>query len=254
MEVYGARFMPISSSRILFDTTREGTQSLFELKHDGLERSEAVTALDGSSSLFAFSTDFDTAAFINESLARPPEIYLRAGASPARRLTGLNDGIAARIHYSVREASWKSRDGVTAKGWLLEPGGQYAKGSWPLLTHVHGGPSYAFPNAFTTNFEYWPHPFEALASQGIAVFIPNYRGTMSYGREFASPERMDGEPVDDILTGIKYLVASGVADPARLGITGHSHGAWLGPLAIRGTRPSNSHLRNHPRDRLVKFS
>jgi dipeptidyl aminopeptidase/acylaminoacyl peptidase len=38
--------------------------------------------------------------------------------------------------------------------------------------------------------------------------------------------------VDDIITGVQYLIKTGVANPARLGISGQSHGAWLGPLTI----------------------
>lgn len=234
VEIYGRSsvFLPAGATRVLLEKTSEGVHTLFELSDGGIRPSEIVAGLEGNSSLFSFSADFNTAAFVHESLTRPPEVYVRQGNTLARRSTDLNGNIARKIRHTARELSWKSTDGVTVKGWLLEPSGSRHKRPWPLITHVHGGPGFAFPNAFTPYFQIWPYPFEVQVAQGMAVFVPNYRGTLSYGRAIASPGRTDREPVDDIVSGVKHLIASGVADPARLGITGQSHGAWLGPLAM----------------------
>lgn len=230
IEVYGATFHPVGGSRILLEETREGVRSLFDLTPAGAARSAMVSGLDGSSSLIRFSADFSTAVFVNESLTRPPELFARKGSAAPRRLTDLNGDIARRVGYAAREVSWPGADGVVAHGWLLEPAG--AGKPWPMITHVHGGPGFAYPNAFAPYFEIWPYPLEVQAGQGIAIFIPNYRGTQSYGRAFASPKRLDGEPADDVIAGVRKMIANGVADPARLGITGQSHGAWLGPVVM----------------------
>jgi dipeptidyl aminopeptidase/acylaminoacyl peptidase len=227
----GMAFLPMGRAGILLEDTREGVRSLFRLSANGVERSEFVSGLDGSTSLARFSDDFSTAAFVNESLTRPPELYVRQGASPPRRITALNLEIARRVRHTAREVTWKSTDGVTVHGWLLEPAGA-GKGPWPMITHVHGGPGFAYANSFAPYFEIWPYPFEVLAARGVAILVPNYRGTESYGRAFASPRRLDGEPVDDVITGVKEMIEGGVADFARLGISGHSHGAWLGPLVM----------------------
>jgi dipeptidyl aminopeptidase/acylaminoacyl peptidase len=231
IEVYGATFHPVGGSRILLEETREGVRSLFDLTPAGAAPSAMVSGLDGSSSLVRFSADFSTAVFVNESLTRPPELFARRGSAAPRRLTDLNGEIARRVGYTAREVSWPGADGVVARGWLLEPAGA-GKGPWPMITHVHGGPGFAFPNAFAPYFEVWPFPLEVEAGRGIAIFIPNYRGTQSYGRAFASPKRLDGEPADDVIAGVRKMIADGVADPARLGITGQSHGAWLGPVVM----------------------
>jgi dipeptidyl aminopeptidase/acylaminoacyl peptidase len=95
---------------------------------------------------------------------------------------------------------------------------------------VHGGPSFPYPDDFAPYFDYWPYPLGVLAQEGISVFMPNYRGTQTFGRKVASTRGYIA--VDDIVIGVKTLIARGVADPSRLGIAGHSHGAWLGPLAM----------------------
>jgi dipeptidyl aminopeptidase/acylaminoacyl peptidase len=232
IEVYprGLGFLPISASKILLENTMHGVHSLFVLKPDGTERSELVAGLDGSSSLFQFSGQFSDVAFVNESLTQPPEIYVRLNGEPLRRVTDLNGEVARKVRHGACEVSWESADGVTVKGWLLEPPGTRPERGWPLITHVHGGPAFPFPDAFAPYFAYWPYPLEVYAAHGMAVFMPNYRGTHSYGRKIASPT--DKEPLDDVITGVQSLIASGVADATRLGISGHSHGAMLGPLVM----------------------
>ena len=239
LEVYpaGSHFIPVSASEIWLENTLAGVHSLFELQPDQVARSDIVDGLEGSQSQFQFSAGFSMVAFVGESFTRPQEIYTfsRSGAvasrkGAARQLTRLNEDVASRVRYRAREVSWKSTDGVTLHGWMLEPLAAKPPNGWPLVTHVHGGPAFPFPNAFAPYFSYWPYPFEAYATNGIAVFMPNYRGTHTYGREIATVE--GEEPANDIITGVKFLVDSASADAARLGISGHSHGAFLGPLVM----------------------
>ena len=232
METYGSSMvvMPLAANEVLLDITYRGVNSLYQLKGDGVERSAIAAGVDGNSTLFTLSANRKVAAFVNSSLTRPGEIYVRDARGTLEQVTHLNDAVAAKIDFKAREVSWKSSDGVTASGWLLEPAA--GKGPWPMVTHVHGGPGFALTNSFAPYFGLWPYPFEVMAARGIAVFLPNYRGTHTYGRAFASPKTLEGEPVADILSGVDSLVASGVADRDRLGISGHSHGGWLAPLAM----------------------
>ncbi len=227
----GLRFFPRTSARIEVEATVRGAHGLFLLRPDGLSPVPIGGRLEGSNRLFSFSADRRRAAFVHESLVSPPEIYLSDGGT-VRQLTELNGEIARRIDFRAREIRWRSRDGVELAGWLLEP--RSAGRNRPLVTHVHGGPSFPYPNAFAPYFDYWPYPFELLAGRGYAVFFPNYRGTQSYGRRIA--EGSGVEDIDDILSGVDWLVADGVADPERLAITGHSHGALRGPLAMARSR------------------
>jgi dipeptidyl aminopeptidase/acylaminoacyl peptidase len=223
-------FLPARNGRILVENTVRGEHSLFQLTPAGLERSEVAAGLDGSSGKFSFSADGRTAVFVNESLARPPEIFVKRGNTPPRQLTSLNAAVAREIGFTAIEVSWKSTDGVTVSGWLLKPR-EAGQTPLPLITHVHGGPAFPFPNEFAAYFDYWPYPLEAYPARGIAVFLPNYRGTHTYGREIATATG-DEQAIVDIVSGVKALVDAGVADPARLAISGHSHGALVGPLAM----------------------
>ncbi len=92
--------------------------------------------------------------------------------------------------------------------------------------------TYSFAQYYTLYGGIWPYPLEILALNGIAVFIPNYRGTDSFGDAYSNPDHSDGEALTDVILGIEYLVKTGEADVNRLGIAGHSHGAWLGALVM----------------------
>lgn len=235
IDVYGMNavpaFLPTDEGTIYSERTIRAVPSLYEITPSGPERARILESIDGAISSVRFSTDFATAAFVNENLDRPPEVYIWRDGSDVTQLTHLNRSIADKTLPRAKEVIWQSKDGVSVQGWLLTPPDDHGK-PWPLITFVHGGPTFASPNEFAKYFPAWPYPLAGYAVNGIAVFIPNYRGTSTFGYEFENPSALDKEPVDDILSGIDYLIAEGVADPGRLGIAGHSHGAWLGPLVM----------------------
>jgi dipeptidyl aminopeptidase/acylaminoacyl peptidase len=76
-----------------------------------------------------------------------------------------------------------------------------------------------------------------LAAAGFAVFSPNPRGSQGRGRAFAAAVAgaVGQEEWTDILAGLDDLVAAGVADPARLGIAGWSHGGFMAAWAVTQT-------------------
>jgi len=71
--------------------------------------------------------------------------------------------------------------------------------------------------------------FQVLAATGIGVFYCNPRGSEGYGEAFNDANHRDWGPgpMRDVLAGVDALVADGVADPDRLGVTGGSYGGYL---------------------------
>lgn len=230
---FSDEFIPQNGLQVYVNKTVGGVHSLYEITPSGIERAEILNSVKGSISQFRFSADFQQAAFVNESLTSPPEIHIWRKDQGVRQLSHLNEELAAQTLPEATEISWKSKDGVTVHGWLLKPPNTARDDKpWPLITFVHGGPGHPMTDEFAAHFEYWPYPFMSYAVNGMAVFIPNYRGTKSYGRKFANPTMIDSEPVEDITSGIEYLIRRGIADPSKLAISGHSHGAWLAPLVM----------------------
>ncbi len=140
-------------------------------------------------------------------------------------VTGLNAATAADIACSTPvERRWEV-DGRTIQGWWyppLGPDGSALATPAPLVVEIHGGPMTCYGHA-----PFWE--WQVLAGAGIGVFACNPRGSDGYGQSFAGANYRDwGDgPTADVLAGVDLLVAEGVADPARLGVTGGSYGGYL---------------------------
>jgi dipeptidyl aminopeptidase/acylaminoacyl peptidase len=61
------------------------------------------------------------------------------------------------------------------------------------------------------------------------VLAPNYRGSTGYGRAWQHANRFDlgGVDTQDVVAGADYLVREGLADAARIAVTGRSWGGYL---------------------------
>ncbi|MFI9381767.1 prolyl oligopeptidase family serine peptidase [Kutzneria sp. NPDC052558] len=128
--------------------------------------------------------------------------------------------------------SYQASDGVELDGLLILP--PSGEGPFPLVTIVHGGPYDRYADQFALN---WAPSGQWFALAGHAVFLPNPRGSLGRGHDFATSVSgaVGQEEWTDILTGIDLLIADGVADPARLGICGWSHGGFMTAWAIGHT-------------------
>lgn len=126
----------------------------------------------------------------------------------------------------IESVVWTAPDGLEIQGHLVRAPGP---SPGPVVMNIHGGPIWCHRNRWLGR----QRGTELLVRAGVSVFLPNPRGSSGRGQEFAGMVRgdMGGADTYDYLTGLDALVASGVADPARIGVTGISYGgfmsAWL---------------------------
>jgi dipeptidyl aminopeptidase/acylaminoacyl peptidase len=66
------------------------------------------------------------------------------------------------------------------------------------------------------------------------VFAPNIRGSSGYGRAFVHADSRHGrfDAFADVEAAARFLVESGLADPARIGVSGRSYGGYLTLAAL----------------------
>ena len=171
-------------------------------------------------------------ALVLESYARYPELAIvRDGAAQtAVSLAHAGGEYLQRVAGTLREVTWTAPDGLEIQGLLAVPEGP---GPHPLILHVHGGPVWAYRNRWAMGYAITP----LLVSRGYAVLHPNPRGSSGRGQAFAELVygEMGGDETGDHLAGLDALVASGVADPRRLGVTGGSHGGFMASWIITQT-------------------
>jgi dipeptidyl aminopeptidase/acylaminoacyl peptidase len=123
--------------------------------------------------------------------------------------------------------AYTASDGVRVHGFLLlPPGADPAR--VPLVAQVHGGPI----NHFRAGYD---SVSQLLANRGYAVFQTNFRGSTGHGRDYTLAARGDygnGRVQQDIVEGVRWLLAQGIGDPRRVGIVGHSFGGYSALVGV----------------------
>ncbi len=139
------------------------------------------------------------------------------------RVSNSNPQVAQLQLAAYETLHWKSTDGKTVEGILAFPVGYERGKKYPLIVQIHGGPASAYLNTFSGGFGTY---INIYAAHGYAVFQPNYRGSANYGEKFRMQIAGDyfRQGFDDIMTGVDFLIAQGIADPAKLGMMGWSAG------------------------------
>jgi dipeptidyl aminopeptidase/acylaminoacyl peptidase len=139
------------------------------------------------------------------------------------RLADPNPEIREIALGQTEEISWKSKDGKTVGGVLVKPVGWQPGRRYPLVVQIHGGPA----SADLLGFNGFQNP-QVYAGAGYAILMPNYRGSSNYGErhriETAGVGKYFERGFDDIMSGVDYLIAQGIASPDSLGAMGWSAG------------------------------
>ncbi|MBE3010117.1 S9 family peptidase [Microbispora sp. NEAU-D428] len=120
----------------------------------------------------------------------------------------------------VRTAEFEAGAGMRVHAYLYPPE-QADEGGAPYVVFVHGGPTGHATSELSLEKAFF-------TSRGIGVIDVNYGGSSGYGRAYR--ERLRGRwgvtDVEDVVAAARWLVAEGLADPARIAVRGASAGGW----------------------------
>ncbi|MEU9982654.1 prolyl oligopeptidase family serine peptidase [Streptomyces sp. NPDC050856] len=164
-----------------------------------------------------------TVEYLWSSAALPPAVRSTAGGVVLDP-----PGMKAPESVAVEDV-WVPGPGGRVHALVQKPAG--ATGPLPTVFDIHGGPTWHDSDAFAAGPAAW-------VDHGYAVVRVNYRGSTGYGREWtdALKHRVGLIELEDIAAVREWAVASGLADPARLVLTGGSWGGYLTLLGL-GTQP-----------------
>ncbi len=217
----GPRLIPTPDGRaLLFTAPIDGA---FELWRIGLADGRVERLTEGRHQISGWDAiagprGTSRIAYLRSSPTEPPDVWLLEGTKDPRPLSSFNADVLADLELREAQARHVTVDGWDIGGWFI-PGGDGAR---PLVTEIHGG-----PHALYGWSPVWE--FQVLAANGIGVFYSNPRGSEGYGQAFNDANHRDWGPgpARDVLAGVEALVADGLADPDRLGLTGGSYGGYL---------------------------
>jgi dipeptidyl aminopeptidase/acylaminoacyl peptidase len=174
--------------------------------------------------------------FLRQSLTEPVEAYASPLPSFAPvRLSSVNAGLPRHPLGQTRVVTWAGDQGRTIEGLLTLPVGVEAGRRSALLLVVHGGPAGVYQSTYPA--APGPYPDAVFASEGYAVLRANPRGSSGYGTAFrqANIDDWGGGDYRDLMAGVDRVIASGDADPNRLGILGWSYGGFMTAWTITQT-------------------
>ena len=174
----------------------------------------------------AASVGTEDCVIVAESFQTSP-VIMRVGPGRCEIIKSFDLGYnayAEPVVGGVEPIVWQAPDGLDIQGWMLTP-----KGSRPYSTilHIHGGPvSQWRPTCLARARNL---AMLMLLERGFAVLLPNPRGSAGRGSDFAAKVfgDMGGEDTFDHLAGLDHLIASGLVDATRIGVTGGSYGGFM---------------------------
>ncbi len=167
-----------------------------------------------------------TLAYSLNSPQSPGDVYtLDADTGKTERWTvaGTAPGIKLETFVRPELVQIKSFDGLTVSGWLFLPDASKFPGKRPVLVSFHGGPEGQSTVRFMGRYNYY------LNELGIAVLLPNVRGSKGYGKTYLDLDN-GFKRKDSVKDGGAFLAWAGQhprLDAKRIAIIGGSYGGYM---------------------------
>ena len=163
--------------------------------------------------------------FSRQDVSSPAEVWrVSQAGGAAERVTRFTEEAMADVALGeVRDYRFTGARGATVQAVVVMPPDAPGK-PLPLVHMIHGGPHGQFGDLW--HYRWNTHAF---AQPGYAVACVNFQGSTSWGNDFA--QRIQGawgdRPLGDVMAATDLLIDEGVADAARLAISGGSYGGYL---------------------------
>ena len=199
--------------------------------YDDFKQAEATKIYSGFShvngSILGFTPDFSKVLVHTNGNADSGTWYqIDTTAKSATVLAKSYPSIQPSQVGPISVYEYAAQDGIELDGILTLPPGREPK-NLPAIMLPHGGPQ-SYDRA---HFDWWA---QAFASQGYAVFQPNFRG--STNRDDAFIDLGNGEwgkkMQSDISDGMMALASEGIINPSRVCIMGASYGGYAAMAGI----------------------
>ena len=146
--------------------------------------------------------------------------YLRKQRYPDQQLV-IEETLAPGANYDRYIASYLS-EGLRINGLLTVPQGEAPATGWPVIIFNHG---YIAPDVYRTTERYVAY-VDGFARNGYIVFRPDYRGHAFSDGEARGAYGYPDYTID-VLNATAALKNYPAADPARIGMWGHSMGGYI---------------------------
>ena len=204
---------------VYFQMPDRGRNHLAEI---GLNGRGFQRVIDGPVSVSGYDVEAGMLVARVSGPARPGELFA-ASRGRLTRLTEVNEEILGeKTLGAVEKIQFESADGTPIEAFVAKPPDFEPGRRYPTLLWLHGGPAAQYTYGFNTTAQ-------LFAANGYVVVMPNPRGSIGYGEDFAQATAREwGEKdYDDVMAAVDYVIDQGLADADRLGVAGWSYGGIL---------------------------
>lgn len=216
----------------------DGDTIYFGLQDSGMDHLASVGAdgngltrlLERQASIRGFSMAGGRAALLMGQYDQPPEVYSFEDGTLSQ-LTDVSaetlDGVAVA---SVEKRRFASADGTPVEAFFFRPADFDESRRYPTILWLHGGPASQFTYSYSGIGQLY-------AANGYVVIMPNPRGSVGYGQEFAqgTVAKWGEKDYEDVMAAVDHGIEIGLVDPDRLGVGGWSYGGILTNFVITQT-------------------
>jgi len=239
---------PSGEERYLLRYNIDGASWAYEGTYDEATRRMVLGAVvcgqgalaNGTAESIRYDEASGTYAISFSTANSPSQLVLVAGDAP-KQVTFLTRnrvlGIPEHLLAGGEDAGFTSHDGlhITARLYLPAPALGY-EGKLPVVVYIHGGPQ----GQERPDFTWFSMPLiQFLTLNGMAVFVPNVRGSTGYGfaymkhvvRDWGGQDRLD-----HVHAMTEVLPQDPRIDTGRAGVVGRSYGGYM-TLTLAGRHP-----------------
>ena len=262
----------------ILGSVHKGVGELVDLQHRRGDRYTLVYNIDGVSWVYAGLFDRQTLTFrvdriligegaltsgVVESLSYDPPtgrtiLSFSTATAPAQIYIIEQDGVMTRqtnerilgipagILAPGEDSAYTSHDGLRISARLYLPAAELGfTGPRPVVFYIHGGPQ----SQEQPDFTWFSMPLiQFLTLNGIAVWVPNVRGSSGYGLSYMKRVDHDwgGQDRFDHVAAFDLLRQDERLDMNRVGVMGRSYGGYM-TLTLAGRHPDSGGRGRHVR-------
>jgi len=132
-------------------------------------------------------------------------------------------GLNPASFISANRIRFPSFDAREIPGWYFRPPVASPTRKAPVLINIHGGPESQAQPIFSGTTQFY------LNEMGIAVILPNVRGSAGYGKTYLKLDNAEKreDSVKDIGALLDWIARQPELDASRVAVTGGSYGGFM---------------------------
>jgi dipeptidyl aminopeptidase/acylaminoacyl peptidase len=211
---------------VAFTVNADGASQLYVLDVDsGAVERRLVELPVGIVSSLEFSRDGESLGFTLSRPDAPADAYslnminLQLTRWTFSEVGGLNP----ESFITSKKIEAKSFDGRMIPAWYYKPRTAAAGKKAPVLVQIHGGPEGQAQPYFSGTTQFY------LNELGIAVLVPNVRGSSGYGKTYLKLDNAElrDDSVKDIGAMLDWIKQQPELDASRVAVSGGSYGGFM---------------------------